>query len=113
MAESIIYFIERQSDKAIKIGTTHNLKPRLLSLKLEHGEIKLLGIISGNVVKEKLLHWIFKDHRVDGEFFNPDGELLEIIEEYASVPVDIGRTRNITSTDPNRRLRFTFVCDLP
>lgn len=85
---SVIYFVKRQSDKAIKIGTTKNLDARLSGLRQQYRDIELIGIIKGGTVREKLLHWIFEGQRLDGEFFRPDDELLEIIQKYAKLPTE-------------------------
>lgn len=83
---SVIYFVERESDRAVKIGVTKNLYTRLGELRRQHGRIKLLGIIKGGLVREKILHWVFEGARLDGEFFAPDDELLGLIGKYAAVP---------------------------
>lgn len=109
MSESIIYFIERQSDKAIKIGTTKNLQQRMIELRGQHGGLSLLGIIDGGRIREKLLHWIFNGNRVDGEFFMPDDELMAIIRSETRMPTKIKKTRtdfgkSIKSSFNNKRL---------
>jgi hypothetical protein len=83
---SVVYFVERESDRAVKIGVTKNLHTRLGELRRQHGRIKLLGIIKGGLVREKILHWVFEGARLDGEFFAPDDELLGLIGKYAAVP---------------------------
>ncbi len=82
----VVYFVERESDGAVKIGVTKNLYTRLGELRRQHGRIKLLGIIKGGLVREKILHWVFEGARLDGEFFAPDDELLGLIGKYAAVP---------------------------
>lgn len=98
MTDSVVYFIRRHSDDAIKIGVTKNMKSRLNNLKLEHGDLSLIGTIKGGVVREKLLHWIFNGQRLDGEFFKPDQELLSMIDEYAEKP-DYEKTKQTLELD--------------
>ena len=84
--DSVIYFIQRRSDNLIKIGISTNLPLRMTSLKQKHGPMNLLGVITGGVVREKVLHWCFKSDRIEGEFFAPSDELSGLIKEYAHKP---------------------------
>ena len=82
---SVIYFVQREGGD-VKIGTTVNLGQRLSTLRGEHGNIKLLGIIKGNYVKEKILHWCLSDSRLDGEWFILTDEIQNIINTYSRLP---------------------------
>lgn len=104
---SVVYFVERESDRAVKIGVTKNLSTRLGELKRQHGKIKLLGIIKGGLVREKILHWVFEGARLDGEFFTPDAELLELIGKYAAVP-ESRRGINTLEDSPTGNYRYYY-----
>lgn len=85
----MLYFIERESDKYIKIGITINLHNRLSQLIREYGNMTVLGWIAGYLELEGELHWKFRHLREDGEFFRPEQDLLDYIAEYAcTIPYD-------------------------
>lgn len=86
MNNSVIYFLQRDCDGLIKIGTTINLWERISTLRQKHGPLNLLGIIDGGKVREKILHWCFQADRIEHEFFTPTDELREMIEKYAHYP---------------------------
>ena len=81
MNESVIYFLQR-GDGNVKVGTTTNLGNRLSQLRMEHGDLSLLGFIRGGRIKEKILHWCLESSRVENEWFKPSAELLRLIDEY-------------------------------
>ena len=56
MNNSVIYFLQRESDGLVKIGTTIKLGNRITALKKRHGKLRLLGIIEGGRVREKVVH---------------------------------------------------------
>ena len=112
---SVIYFIQRQSDDAVKIGITKNLKTRMTVLGGKHGVLDLLGIIEGGAVREKLLHWCFTGTRLDGEWFRANDELLTLIDEYATIPPGTWRTNPQMSTDlvrPNNEFTIQQTRDI-
>jgi hypothetical protein len=86
MAESIVYFIRRESDGATKIGTTTNLAQRVSALQRQHGQLKVLGVVEGAATIEKLVHVMFSAQRLDGEFFQETAVLREFREKYATEP---------------------------
>jgi len=88
MADSIVYFIKRHSDGAIKIGITTNLCRRMTDLRHRHGQLSLLATVEGAATREKLAHLIFGDVRLDGEFFQPTSDLRTFIEQYGT-PVTV------------------------
>lgn len=65
----------------VKIGWSSDLKGRLKSLQTTApGEIKLIGKTRGSIKQERDLHSRFAHHRVSGEWFNADPEILEFVE---------------------------------
>lgn len=75
--QSVVYFIQR-GDR-IKIGYSTNLTTRLRALK---GDRVLLAL-PGSRAHESALHELFKAHRIEGEWFRPDAEIMEFIASRA------------------------------
>ena len=78
-----IYFVQAGEAGPIKIGRTqHPIAKRLKSLQVGcPWPIRLLAIRSGNFLSETAVHRKFKDYRISGEWFLPDKEILDFIEE--------------------------------
>lgn len=86
---SIIYFLQRQNGD-IKIGTTTDHKTRFVQLAMEHGNLSLLGTMSGSYELEHEIHERFTtQRRKRSEFFTPCDELLEYIKENSSIADDM------------------------
>jgi hypothetical protein len=76
-----VYFIQQGEGGAIKIGYSATPEKRLLSLKTASPfPLRLLKIIEGGKTLERELHQRFAALHIDGEWFNPNSELLEYIE---------------------------------
>ena len=78
----MIYFIQMGQIGPIKIGHTKNteqLTGRFYNLRTKYRRLTILGTFSGNTIDERRLHRQFADARLFGEWFEPVGELLEII----------------------------------
>lgn len=72
----MVYFIKSYCNKYIKIGTTSNLKRRMIELQAANPKpLTLLGTIEGSFDTEATLHLIFAKYRVQGEWFRSSGEL--------------------------------------
>lgn len=77
-----VYFVQSMDTERIKIGFTRNLKKRMSKMQTDSSEqLKVLFAFDPLPIEEKALHTAFADHRVHGEWFSPDSELLEFIEE--------------------------------
>lgn len=76
---SVVYYIRRDSDGLIKIGTSRTLAKRLATLKRESGPLRLLATVGGAHREENALHRQFADLRAEGEWFRPEMPLLEHI----------------------------------
>jgi hypothetical protein len=81
-AESSVVYYAQRSDGLIKIGTSRNLEGRLVTLKRDHGPLKLLLTHGGGHKQEHEMHVQFKALRVEGEWFTGD---LPLIEHIASM----------------------------
>lgn len=76
----VVYFIQRESDGAIKIGFSNKIKSRVANLKsTEEENLKILGIFEGDREKEKELHERFKDLRKHKEWFAPGSAILDYL----------------------------------
>lgn len=75
----MIYFVQAIEGGTIKIGTTIRLSEQLKQLGANHGPLKILAVMDGGIVEERALHEKFISSWLDGEWFNPDQELLDFI----------------------------------
>lgn len=74
---SRVYFVTRESDGLIKIGTSRDLPGRLKTLKREHGTLHLIATVPGAHKEETAQHRRFADLRAEKEWFRPELPLLE------------------------------------
>lgn len=73
-----VYFI-RQGDM-VKIGRARNVSARLGNLQTaHHTELMLVGCILADEAKEVEIHNQFREHRVRGEWFRLDADLIRFI----------------------------------
>lgn len=80
-ADSVVYFMTRESDEAIKIGFAKALKNRRRMLEKEHGcAVTVLATRPGGRFLENLYHNRFHDHRIRGEWFTRHPDILAEIE---------------------------------
>ena len=85
----MIYFIRSGSKGPIKIGFTSNsVEERMSDLQVGNPfKLYLVGCISGGIDKEAELHQMFKDDRINGEWFRSSFLLNKyIIENCETVP---------------------------
>lgn len=80
-AAEVVYYLLRESDGLIKIGTSGVFRTRLSALRCEHGPLRILATHRGDRAGEQNMHARFKDLRVDGEWFRPDRALVTWILE--------------------------------
>lgn len=77
----VIYFVLAPITNRIKIGHSKNLTERLKSIQANcPEELKLLGYIRGNKDMELLLHDIFSEYRLHGEWFDYTPALKKMID---------------------------------
>lgn len=80
-ADSVVYFMTRKSDEAIKIGFAKALKNRRRMLEKEHGcTVTVLATRPGGRFLENLYHNRFHDHRLHGEWFSRHPDILAEID---------------------------------
>lgn len=76
-----VYFVQDAHGR-VKIGWSNDPMRRLTSLQIAHSDrLKLLGVVRAKRTLERKLHERFAAHRISGEWFEPDAELLTTISE--------------------------------
>ena len=77
----MIYFIQNELTKNIKIGYSNDPEKRIKSLKTSIPEnISILKVINGSRIEEKQIHKMFDKYRITGEWFYENKEILEFIK---------------------------------
>lgn len=86
----MIYFLRSEMTGNIKIGYTDMYSIRLNDLRKQHGALELLGVLDGDMMRERELHEQFAHLRIDRtEWFRPETVLSEYIGENAgALPTD-------------------------
>jgi Meiotically up-regulated gene 113 len=76
-----IYFARVSSDGPIKIGVTKTAaRQRLASLQIGcPWPIEIIGEAEGDIWHEGILHKVLSEHRMSGEWFSPNAQVLETI----------------------------------
>lgn len=78
----MIYFIQDNRTREIKIGISTDPPQRLKELQTAHAsELLLIAVMDGTRVQEQALHQLFTRKR--GEWFEPSRDLLAFIREKA------------------------------
>lgn len=97
----MIYFAQYENDNGpIKIGLSRNIQKRLAEIQMTcPAPIKLLKVIEGEWEKEARIHYHFSHIRLHGEWFKPEKELLDFIENPYEVP-EIPKTTWSVNTMP-------------
>ena len=81
----MVYFIQADKNGPIKIGVSNNPSARLRQLQTgSHASLNLLAVIDGDMKKEHEIHKMFEKFRTDGEWFQPDYEILAYIANVTS-----------------------------
>lgn len=80
--QSCIYFLRRERDGRIKIGTTIDLDRRIGELSRDNGPLSPLLVLRGSFQGEKEIHYRFQDDRVGrSEWFAASDRLLRWISQ--------------------------------
>jgi hypothetical protein len=78
--ESVVYIF--RYGKTIKIGRSKQVEKRLNVLRMQSGRnITLVAVFPGSHREEASLHQLFKDYRVQGEWFRNEGKLKEFLKK--------------------------------
>lgn len=109
-----VYFFQR-SDKAIKIGLSHNVEKRRRVIEGSTGPLVQLAVISGDRGVERNLHWLYRKSRMHGEWFYPTLDLLTHIYRVRTATFadadynNIGRY-NRAAPEAKRRMKGYRLC---
>lgn len=77
----VVYFAG-SSDSPIKVGYTINLDKRISAIKTAAPTpVKLLTSVPGNRKTESYFHARLRPHRLQGEWFTPHSEVLDLISK--------------------------------
>lgn len=91
--DCIIYFVQCQQTKLVKIGYAKDPWMRLSNMQVGCPTyLKMVALVRKPKTYEAELHERFATHRHHGEWFNPDPELLALTKEYAD---EYERTKSI------------------
>jgi len=83
---SVVYFVERETDHAIKIGWSSDVARRIGELrKKEQCEIVLLAAIPGDKPEEQAVHARFANDAIADEWFRPSESLTTFISKLGQV----------------------------
>ncbi len=89
-----IYFIS--DGEYIKIGKSISPLRRLKELQTANGRaLELIGIIPSSKVNENVLHSVFGDSHVRGEWFEIDSSILSFIDYHKEEDLEKNFTDNI------------------
>lgn len=79
--ESLVYFIEQSDeDGSVKIGSGVDPHKRLRSLQVgNRAPLVLLGSVFGGAPLERLVHLVFREERLRGEWFRASRRLLTTV----------------------------------
>ena len=82
MEKEIVYFLQQDIDGLIKIGyTSGDINIRIKQFETGNpNQLKLLLVLEGGLELEKKLHERFHEFHERGEWFRPENELNDFIE---------------------------------
>ena len=115
-----VYFVQRITGGAIKIGFTMNVTERVRQLQTAvEVPLRLLGFMRGAPELETSLHDAFSAYRLTGEWFEPAPELVDYATgmgrawvsggEYFGIRPAYRSVRGVHSTDAMSRMTFQAV----
>jgi hypothetical protein len=81
-----VYFIQHGEDGPIKIGFTANFSIRFASIRSVNIFARVLGIMPGGRKEEQKIHERFQAHRIEGEWFRPADEIVQLARSLPKEP---------------------------
>jgi hypothetical protein len=79
---SVVYYVRRASDGAVKIGFSASIENRMAAIRREHGPLEILLVLGGDREEESDAHNKFQKYRIGRtEWFRPVRTLLDWIVE--------------------------------
>lgn len=78
----MIYFIQEEDTKNVKIGYTKDIESRFKGIQAcNSSELHLMGVVQGDITAERRLHKKFDKHRIRNEWFKFSDDLKEYIKD--------------------------------
>lgn len=104
----MIYYAVRDSDGAIKIGTSEDVARRLTELSVDQGcDVRLLATEPGGYATESRIHRIFSAFRLrdpktgwSTEWFRPEEALSRYIDGLVDKPIHISPVDSMYAERP-------------
>jgi hypothetical protein len=90
--EGYVYFAGVPGGDRVKIGFSKNPWARLSSLRVVNREFEILATEKATMAKESDRHRQFAAHHIEGEWFQPAQEILDLIDELG-VRVEITKNK--------------------
>ena len=78
MLSQYVYFLQQGETGPIKIGFTTKLKHRFAVIRSSNIYVSVLGVMPGGRKEERQIHKRFKEHRIEGEWFYPVDEIVQL-----------------------------------
>ena len=100
----MIYFIQAECSRAIKIGKANDPKSRLATFRTSAPEpLVLLGAVEGDYAEEAEYHRRFERYRLHGEWFGGEDLEAEVLSAIASAndPHVLSPSQMIDDGDPD------------
>lgn len=78
----MIYILQCERSKSLKIGYSANPKGRIATLRTASPDrLRFIGLIEGDVGEERRIHRDLQRHRLAGEWFEGNAEVAAYLDE--------------------------------
>lgn len=111
----VVYFVQDVETGLIKIGYSGNFSARLSALKvMANNPLEVIFTHPGSFDLERRIHGILRQHRREGEWFEPHADLFALIEklkageDFERSQRDEIAAKNVRDAEFEDRLRTTF-----
>lgn len=108
------YLMKDKRNNTYKIGKSNNPVYREKTLQSEAPQIDLLAYCEENIISEKILHELFKDKRIRGEWFaldaNDANRIIKLMNkyEYSNLP----NTNKFSNKDISKELVINAITEI-
>ena len=108
----MIYFIQPENEPVVKIGYAKEIKKRLIQLQISnYQKLRLILLVSGDLKKESHFHFMFKDDKINGEWFYLSENIKKYLEQSKNIDLrhDYGYGEGISEDWRTKKLRLNQV----
>lgn len=110
MSETLVYFAQRGHRGPIKIGKSRNVPERITYLSTGIAEkLNVLATYRGGAQTEKYLHQKLAQHRLNGEWFRPHREVLDVVHSVIAGTFKPGSYRPVTRDESRHERVVEFL----